>query len=140
MSAKSVKRCRILLDTSVLLMLYDGIDVIEEIEDSLSIKCEFYVPTAVVNELLKLKDQRSGWRSRAAAIALQYIKGKVKVMEHPPGKKYSTADEVIVDIAKVRGEEFIYATVDKELKEKLRELEVPVLTWWLGRRKFVIIA
>ena len=140
MGAKSLKRCRVLLDTSVLLMLYDGIDVIEEIEDSLNVKCEFYTPTAVVNELLKLKGQRSGWRSRAAAIALQYIKEKVKVMEHSPGRKYGTADEAIVDIARARGEEFIYATVDKELKQKLRKLKVPVLTWWFGRRKFVIVA
>ncbi|MCD6428135.1 MAG: 30S processome protein Utp24 [Desulfurococcales archaeon] len=140
MSAKLPKKCRVLLDTSVLLMLYDGIDVIEEIEDSLNVKCEFYTPTAVVNELLKLKDQRSGWRSRAAAIALQYIEGRVEVVEHPPGRKCSTADEAIVDIARVRGDEFIYATVDRELKQKLRELKVPVLTWWLGRRRFVIVA
>ena len=139
MSAEPLKKCRVLLDTSVLLMLYDGIDVIEEIEDSLNIRCEFYTPAAVVGELLKLREQRSGWRSRAAAIALQYIKEKVKVMEHPSGRKYSTADEAIVDIARERGEEFIYATVDRELKQKLRELKVPVLTWWLGRRKFVIV-
>jgi len=120
-------------------MLYEGIDIIEEIENSLDTKCEFLTLPIVISELMKLKNQRSGWRSKAAAVALRYIKSRVKMFEAGFNREYSTADDAIIDIAKNYGDEFVYATVDKELKQKLRELNVPILTWWFGRRKFVIV-
>jgi len=133
-------KCKILLDTSILLMLYEGVDIIEEIENTLGTKCEFYVLIEVLNELRRLSEVGIGWRSKAASMALQYIKGRIKVVEQVLEKnECSDVDEAIVNAAKKYGSEFIYATADKELKRKLRELNVPVLTWWLGKRKFVVI-
>jgi len=138
--ADKAKKCRVILDTSVLLMVYEGVDVIEEIENSLGIKCEFLIPSAVISELVRLRNQKTGWKGRASAVALQYIEGKASEYKVPLSMNYRTADDAIVDIAKNFRDKFIYATVDKELKQRLRGLNVPILTWWFGKRKFTIVA
>lgn len=138
--ANKAKKCRVILDTSVLLMVYEGVDVIEEIENSLGIKCEFLIPSAVISELVRLRNQKTGWKGRASAVALQYIEGRASEYKVPLSMNYRTADDAIVDIAKNFRDKFIYATVDKELKQRLRGLNVPILTWWFGKRKFTIVA
>jgi len=126
--------CKVLLDTSVLLLIYDGVDPIEGIDDALSTKCDYYVPDIVLDELIKLASKNTGIKSKAARLALQYMRGKVKVMI--TNRKYRTADEFIKKYV-TSDPSIIVATMDDELKRELKSRGIRVITWWFSRRKFV---
>jgi len=126
--------CKVLLDTSVLLLIYDGVDPIEGIDDALSTKCDYYVPDIVLDELIKLASKNTGIKSKAARLALQYMSGKVKVMI--TNRKYRTADEFIKKYV-TSDPSIIVATMDDELKRELKSRGIRVITWWFSRRKFV---
>jgi len=126
--------CKVLLDTSVLLLVYDGVDPIESIDDALSTKCDYYVPDIVIDELIKLASKNIGIKSRAARLALQYMRGKVKVMI--TDKRYRTADEFIKKYV-MSDPSIIVATTDDELKRELKSKGIRVITWWFSKRKFV---
>lgn len=123
-----------LLDTSALLLLYEGVDPLQAIEDLLQGRVEFYTLDAVVKELRSLAERVGSRKGRAARLALQHIvsSGAVKTIETGFA---GLADEAIVKFASLH-KDFIVVTLDEELRRRLKELGVRVLTWWFGRRRF----
>ncbi len=127
-------RLRVLLDTSALLLIYDGIDIFNAIEDLLERKPEFMTLDSVINELNKLSSKSGSKRGLAARFILNKgLLNKVDVIES--GQPNLLPDEAIINYVK-KDPEVIVVTLDKELRKKLKAVGVKTLTWWLGRRKF----
>lgn len=125
---------RVLLDTSVLLLIYDGIDVFSAVEDVLERKPKFITLDAVINELNKLSSKPGSRRGLAARFILNKgLLNKVNIVRS--GQPNLLPDEAIVDYVK-RNPEVIVVTLDKELRRKLKALGGKTLTWWLSRRRF----
>jgi len=133
--------CKVILDTSVLLQVYNGVDVIELINDEALGRCQYYILDSVINELMKLLSDDRSKKRKAASTALKYItKHGVKVLT----TNYSnlTADEALIRFFKedaTARRSFTVATNDNELKEKLLAMGVKVLTWWASRFKFELV-
>jgi len=129
-----LSKCKVLLDTSVVLLVYDGIDPIELIDDVLNMKCDYFIPDIVIDELIRLASRDIGIRSRAARLALQYLRDRVKIIHTT--RRYETADEFFKEYA-ANNPSIIIVTNDDELKKELKSKGIKVLTWWLSKRKFV---
>jgi len=129
--------CKVLLDTSTLMLVYDGVDPIELIDDAIEAKCEYLVPEPVIDELIRLSTQGIGFKSKAARLALKYLSGKVSVISLK-GKKFKTADDFIKEYVKLNPD-VIVATLDEDLKNYLKKLGIRIITWWFSKRKFIEI-
>ncbi len=127
--------CRIILDTSVLMLVYEGIDVIELIEDAMERKCEYYVPDKVLEELKHLAETSRGRRGAAARLALKYVQGRASPLNL--GIDAPTADEAIKEFAASNPQEWIVATADHGMRRALKKAGVRVITWWPGKHRFV---
>lgn len=125
----------VILDTSSLLITYEGIDVFTGIEEVLGSRCFFIVPYTVIEELFKLS-LRVGRRSKAANLVLKLLRGRVFIYGH---RKFRLADEEIVSISTYFRDEAYVVTIDDELKKKLKKLGIKVITWWFSKEKFVVI-
>lgn len=135
-----VRECKVLLDSSVLLQVYEGIDVVDLIYDELG-KCSYYVLDSVINELSKISLSSKGPKGRAARLALDYIQRR-NIMIINTELLNISGDEAILNFFKKTPnakEEFIVATNDDSLKKELLRLGVKVITWWFSRFKYVIL-
>jgi hypothetical protein len=128
-----VKKIKVLLDTSVLLQVYEGIDVLEKIERALGTQCEFYVLDAVLDELIRLS-QGVGRRGKAARLAISYMRNKVKLITFK-GEQGKT-DDIIMEFMRRNKGEFVIATNDKKLRKDLKKMNVKIVTWWLGKYEY----
>ncbi len=122
---------RAVLDTSVLMLAYEGVDVIGEIERVLESKPELVVTSRVVEELQRLASSQSTRKRRAARLALQLVERYCKVVS----AKGETADDTIIDYV-VRDREAIVVTADRELRRRLRELGIPHIYYKEERKGF----
>ena len=127
-------RLRVLLDTSVLLLIYEGIDIFSGIEDFLERGLEFETLDSVINELKRLSNKPGSRKGLAARFILsEGVLNKVTVIK--TGNPGLLPDEAIVNYVR-RSPEIVVVTLDKELRRKLKALGVKTLTWWLGRKRF----
>jgi len=124
---------KILLDTSALLLFFEGVDVLDKLWHALQEPMEFYTLDTVIEELRELAKSPGSRRGRAARTVLTYVISKLKVIE--THGKYQTADDAIVEFTK-KHPEFIVVTLDEELRSRLKELNAKVLTWWASRKRF----
>jgi rRNA-processing protein FCF1 len=136
-----LRKCKVLLDSSVLLQVYDGVDVISLINDELG-DCEYYVLDCILTELSGIAGRSYGFRGRAATLALEYIRmynvGVISISSHPK----CSGDESIVNFLISREDlrkEFIVATNDDGLKKELLRLGIKVVTWWASKFKYVLL-
>ena len=124
----------VVYDTSVLMLLYDGVDVFEEAGRVLGSKPACVILTQVVEELRRLASSRSVRKRRAAAMALRELERR--------GCKVVEAGGVDVDDAIVRYASSncraIVATADRELRRRLRERGLPHLFYKADRRSLVL--
>lgn len=100
-----------------------------ELEDHLG-KIEFVIPTIVIRELNRIASLAGIKRSKEAKLALE-LANKFKIIE----LEGAAADDVITAYA-VRHKCFA-ATIDSELKNKLRRNSVNVITLSNNRLKIV---
>lgn len=133
--------CKVLLDSSVLLQVCDGVDVIDLISDELG-WCDYYVLDTIISELSKISLSSKSLKGGAARLALEYVrKRSVKVIN--TGMPNTSGDESILRFFKEDSrlrEEFIVATNDDMLKRELLRLGVKVITWWSSKFKYVVVA
>ncbi len=123
----------VLLDTSALLLLEESVDIFEEIEDFLEAPCRFLIPEAVLKELRKLS-RLKGKKGRGARLALEYLKlRKEKIEVVGQGREYPV-DEAVIELARERNP--VVVTLDRELRRRLKDTGIRVLTWWSGKAKF----
>jgi len=120
----------VVFDTSVLMALYERIQVFELLEDLLG-EFECVVPLCVINELMKHLSSRSTRKSKAAEFALNIVKQRCSTVECI---QVSEVDEAVVLTAKsLRA--FI-ATLDQEMKKLARNLGVAVLYYRSSKNRF----
>ncbi|MEM0505307.1 MAG: hypothetical protein QW267_02470 [Sulfolobales archaeon] len=134
-----VNECKILFDSSVLLQVFEGIDVFELITNDVG-KCRYYILDNILNELSRMSLNSRGPKGRAARLALEYINRRgVEVIN--TNLHELSGDESIIEFLKARPDrgEFVVATNDDGLKRELLDLGVKVLTWWSSKFKYVIL-
>lgn len=120
---------KILLDTNFLLVPAQfKVDIFSEIERICEEKCELYAPEEVVDELKKLSKPKN--KSGAAArLALALIRKKnVNIIKRGGKTNKGNADAKLVELAEKELKGYIVATQDKELKTKLKEKGIKIVT------------
>ncbi len=129
---RSIARPRVLLDTNILMLLAERVDVFSEIEELLETKPEYYVLRQVIGELERIAREGSFRERKAAQLALRVIEKKCRVLDIDRPSGWSV-DDLILYVAVKEG--FIVATSDKELRRRLREKGVPDIYFrWEKRR------
>ncbi|MBT3985100.1 hypothetical protein HOD38_00500 [archaeon] len=122
---------KILLDTNFLMAIYQfKIDIFEETKNALMENVEFFIIDKTKNELEKLIKTSKLSDSQAAKFAL-------KVLEKKPIKIIKTAENTYVDDLILEQKGYIVATVDKELKQKLKKEKIQILT--IKQKKYIIL-
>lgn len=114
---------KVLLDTNFLMIPHNyKIDIFQEIERLIPEAHELTIPSNVLEEIDRVRD--SGGRDGIAAeVALQLVKEKNigEIQSH------GRADEFIIDYAAENKPDVAVCTNDRELRKKLRELNVSVI-------------
>ncbi len=111
------------LDTSFLMLSAKfHIDVLSEAENLLQRRVQFILPSAVLEELKGLAQNR-GAPGRDARVALELAeKSKVRCL---PSEASLDADTILIEIAKLP--DTIVATADSTIRKKLRAIHRPVI-------------
>ena len=115
-------RPTVVLDTNMLMLLHQGVDVIGALEEALNTKPRYVVPDLVVEELERIAERGSPKERRAARFAMSVIERlglDVVRVERRPGE---SVDDALARYAKEHG--YIVATSDRELRRKLRRMGV----------------
>ncbi len=126
----------VILDTNILMMIAEGVSVAEDLEQQLLTKPVLVCTKSVVEELEKMASE-GGKISRAASLALEFVKRNCKVIEGETG----SADRDIVSLAlslREQGATVIVATNDRELRSILREAGVPTACYRESKGMIVI--
>ncbi len=130
----SERLARVVYDTSVLMLLYDGVDVFEEAANALLSRPECVVTSRTVEELRRLASSRSARKRRAALLALREIERRgCRVVDSPGG----TSDDAILAYL-ARDPCAVAATADRELRRRIREMGLPHLFYKHDRRGLVL--
>ena len=114
---------KIILDTNFLVIphIYK-IDIFHEIDRLINREYEILVPSGVLEELRRLKNSK-GENKISARVALQLIKKKcIKIIQ-----SQNLVDEFILNFA-VKNRGVIVCTNDAELRKRLKELDIPVIS------------
>jgi len=122
---------KIVLDTSILLSVFElKIDIFEEIRKACDFNYELCIVDGTKNELEKLINGPSLSKKQAAKFAMQILEKKqLKVLE--------TGKQQHVDDLLVALDDCIVATVDKELKRRLKEKGTRILA--IRQKKYVVL-
>jgi len=126
---------KIILDTNIFLVPEKfKVDIFEEFDRLIDEKYELVTIEPVVRELKKLSMGNSR-DARAARFGLNFLEAKsIKVTK----TKENTADKAIVSLSEKflrKSEECAVATLDKELKRKLKKIGVKVI--YLRNKKYL---
>jgi len=116
---------KIILDTNILLAPAQyGVDIFTEIERLCMFSYDLYMLDRTMDELLKITaESRKGKDKDAAKLAISIVKAKnIKTISTDEPEK--DVDTLIVDSTK-KG--CIVATLDKELRDRVREKHIPII-------------
>lgn len=114
---------QIILDTNFLIYCAKNkLDYVEEIKDLVNEKFELVVPSQVIEELNKLKEDKlkklSGKDRNAADLALKLIThNKIKIIK----TNEKTVDDAITNLVNLNRDNIV-CTLDRELRKKLRRV------------------
>lgn len=116
----------IILDTNMLFLPADGIDIFTEINRIMREPHEIKIVDKTLDELQKIiaKDgqKKSGFNAK-----LGYIMAKQKNLKTLSSSKDEYVDEAIVRIASKNAKKTIVATQDKELQNALKDNNVRII-------------
>lgn len=101
---------KVILDTNILLECVKNKVDIFSLKDI--VDYDICILDKSIEELNKIVNEQKGKHKEHAKLALQLIKGKVKVLESVEGK----VDDILVSLS----EDNIIVTQDKELKKRLK--------------------
>lgn len=123
---------KIVLDTNFLLIPGQfGVDIFTELQKVCDFSYKVYIMETTLDELQNILDKGSGKAKQAAKLALDIIKAKdINIMSSDVGY----VDRAILDIV---DDDTIVATMDSELREKLKKKGVRLIT--LRQKKYLII-
>jgi len=122
---------KVIIDTNILMSVYQlKIDIFEEIAKALDSNFELYIVDKQQNEVEKLINDSKLSVSQPAKFALKILKSK-------PIKIIKTTENLPVDDLIVEQKGYIVATVDKELKQRLKKKGIKILT--IKQKKYFIL-
>ncbi len=121
-----MKKCCVVMDTNILLLLADGINVFEQIDDLLLVKCEYIIPSLVLRELEKIVHTGRNIESRKARFVLSILnslkaKHDIRIIE-VEDYNYSV-DDALIDLALTM--RCYIASNDRSLRSKARRRNIP---------------
>ncbi|HIQ23711.1 MAG TPA: 30S processome protein Utp24 [Pyrodictium delaneyi] len=126
---------RVIYDTSILMLLYEGVPVFEESASLLLSKPECVIPRQVRDELKKLAGTASSiHRRKAAHLALEAIR---KMGCRIVDVDADNTDDAIIAIV-MSDPEAIVATADNELRRRLREIGLPNIYYRRSRHGLML--
>lgn len=114
----------ILLDTNILLYVYDGIDIFDEIIASLDYKPLFIIHKASINELTAMLNGKSILMRNKARVALEYLRYKKDLWIEQDDYIHLAPDDAILLTCKKYN--YLLLTNDKMLKQKATAYGVKV--------------
>ncbi len=115
-------RVIVVLDTNMLLLMADGVPVLDNIKEALETEPLFIVLKPVYNELVKLASSGGNKLRRKARFALEIVEKYCKIVDFEL-KEGESVDDGIIRFALEN--KAIVATNDRELRRKLRALGIP---------------
>jgi len=124
-------RCIVLVDTSILLLISEGLASLEDFIQSAQ-ECRIIVPDFVVEELKRLALQ-GGKRGKSASWALSNVIPRFEVAES--GVEVSTVDDALLTLAQRLGATI--ATADAELRGRARHRGLRTIYYWAAKRRFI---
>jgi len=124
-------KCIVLVDTSILLLISEGLASLEDFIQSVQ-GCRIIVPDFVVEELKKLALQ-GGKRGKLASWALSNIIPRFEVVES--GVEVNTVDDALLFLAQRLGASI--ATADAELRGRARHRSLRTIYYWAAKRCFI---
>jgi len=130
-TGKMPSRCIVLIDTSVLLLISEGLASLEDFIQSVQ-ECRVIVPDFVVEELKRLALQ-GGKRGKLASWALSNIISRFEIAES--GVEVNTVDDALLSLAQRLGA--IIATADAELRGRARHRGIRTIYYWTAKRRFI---
>ena len=121
---------QIILDTNFLLIPANfHIDIFSEIDRICHFKHELYILDKTIQELNEIIKSQKGRDKAAAKLALLLLKKK-NVHEISTNENLSVDDLTLKTANK---QEFMVATLDKELRKKLRDKCIPLIVMRKGK-------
>ena len=124
---------KILLDTNFLLIPAQfKVDIFLEIERITGDSYKICILEQTIDELNSIIEKQSGKNKDAAKLALQLI--KQKDLNTIKNSQKGIVDDIILDIV---DNSYIVATQDKELKNKLKDKKIKIIT--LRAKKYLVI-
>jgi uncharacterized protein len=123
---------KVVYDTNFLMAVLElGLDVVEEVNKAASSKVEHFVLEESIKELETFIKGSLLSKSQAARLAKKYIKTKqIRVIQ--PTNKIGLVDEELLSM-----EGFYVATMDKGLRERLKEKNIPKVT--IRQKRYVVL-
>ncbi len=125
---------RVIIDTSILLLLYEGVRVFDDIEEILETYPECVVPRHVIIELKKLANSKKVHKRKAAQLALNVVLRLCRVVDVQDAEN---TDDAIIKLA-LRETDAIVVTADNELRRRLRELGKPNIYYRRSRHGLML--
>ena len=113
----------VLLDASILMLAYEGVDVFREIERVLDSKPKCLVLKSTLEELERLAAKAKPKRRMAARFALELVKRYCEVVDYSP-RKGEDPDTLFLRFVLEHGD-VMPVTADNELRRRLREKGIP---------------
>mgnify|MGYP000219628371 CR=1 FL=1 len=131
-----MRLCKLLLDTSALLLVSEGVDLDIKLREDLDCdRVELYTLDVVVSELRNLASSKSVKKAPPAKHALEYVTKHVMVVK--TGIDEGLGDRALISYASANPD-YIVVTLDKKLRKLLKLMGVKVVTWWSSRCRFSI--
>lgn len=119
------KSLGIVLDTNILLYIYDGFDPFEKIIEFLDYKPQFYIPNVVLKELNKFLNSKSIIMQKRAQLALLYLEKYKNYWKPIEGHEDELVDVALLKICKEN--DLILFTNDSKLKQKAINMGIKVI-------------
>tara|TARA_Y100000310_G_C20519312_1_gene732855 strand:- start:575 stop:982 length:408 start_codon:yes stop_codon:yes gene_type:complete len=125
---------KIILDTNFMMIVGQyRVDIFSEINRVCLFNYEIYIIDRTIDELNEIKKRKGQKNKINANIALNLIEIKeVKIIDTKDNKK-NYADDVIMDIV---DDNSVVGTVDIELKKRLKERKIPIIT--LRKKQYLV--
>lgn len=126
-SGSRVRECCVVIDTNILMLVSNGRNIFDEIDEVLLSKCRYVILDVVLNELKKLAENSPKQLVRRKAKAVlrileERLKDRYIIVKTEYGEEYSI-DDLLIEYA--LSKKCYIASNDKVLRRKARQLKIP---------------
>ncbi len=123
---KDIEKEGVLLDTNILLYIYEGFDPFLSVLERFDYKPDFFIHSTVINELLTLKGRERGFSMNARInVAMAYLEKFSSMWKKLDAPCSGKVDNCLIETALKMN--LILMTNDREMKQRALENGVRVL-------------